>query len=436
MASLINTGLFSLTEWITGALGLLHGPFSEKDLLARAQQRTGLTDFGDSSFEQPLEVLLRAYHEEANLNLLGRLAARWDTLRFLTNLLMLRQAEKTTPQILDEPIKGPILITGLPRSGTTFLHSLLALDPSNLAPLCWETIYPYCDPRRAPAKRDRRPERVDRQLAAFVRMVPELPSLHPMSARSPQECIEIQAHVFRSYRFDATHNVPSYRCWLDRTDHEIEYRFHKRFLRHLQHSKGPGRWVLKSPDHIFMMDAIRAVYPDARMVFVHREPMEVLPSAARLTEILRHPFTRAVDRLQIGREVMERWRMGALRLIAEAESDRQSRRIFHIRYRELTADPLGAVVELYRHFGLELGDLARARIRDYLAERPNGGYGRNSYHPEDFGLDSKGAVAAVQRIQRLFRDRRKKRNRPRAKAVSRRVRALNGSEGDESRLIR
>jgi hypothetical protein len=389
MASLITTGLFSLTDWITGAFGLLHGPFSAKDMLDRAQQRTRLTDFGDSSFEQPLEVLLKAYHEEANLNLLGRLAARWDTLRFLTNLLMLRQAEKIAPEILAQPIERPIFITGLPRSGTTFLHSLLALDPSNLAPLCWETIYPYRDPGRPPAKPDRRPARVDRQLAAFVRMVPELPSLHPMSAHSPQECIEIQAHVFRSYRFDTTHNVPSYRSWLDQTDHEIEYRFHRRFLRHLQHSKGPGRWVLKSPDHIFMMDAIRAVYPDARMVFVHREPMEVLPSAARLTELLRRPFTRAIDRLQIGREVMERWQMGALRLIAEAERDRQSRRIFHIRYRDLTADPLGAAVELYHHFGLKLGDLARARIRDYLAERPYGGYGQNSYHPEDFGLDPK-----------------------------------------------
>ncbi len=389
MTSLLTAGLFSLTDWITGAFGLLHGPLSAKDMLARARRRTGLTDIGDCSFEQPLEVLLKAYHEEANLNLLGRLAARWDTLRFLTNLLTLQRAEKTTPQILDEPIKGPILITGLPRSGTTFLHSLLALDPSNLAPLCWETIYPYRDPRRSPAKPDRRPETVDRQFAAFVRMVPELPSLHPMSACSPQECIEIQAHVFRSYRFDATHNVPSYRRWLDETDHEIEYRFHKRFLKHLQHSKGPGRWVLKSPDHIFMMNSIRTVYPDARMVFVHREPMEVLPSAARLTEILRRPFTRAIDRVRIGREVMERWQMGASRLIAEAERDRQSRRIFHIRYRELTADPLGSVAELYRHFGLTLGDDARARIRDYLAERPHGGYGQNSYHPEDFGLDPK-----------------------------------------------
>lgn len=389
MTSFNVADLFSVTDWISGAFGLFHGPFSAQDMMVRAQRRVGLSDFGDRSFEKPLEVLLKSYYEEANLSLLGRLAARWDTLRFLTNLLMLQDAEKTTPQILDESIKEPILITGLPRSGTTFLHNLLALDPSSLAPLCWETIYPYRAPRLSPVKPDRRPETVDRQFAAFVRIVPELPSLHPMSARSPQECIEIQAHVFRSYRFDATHNVPSYRSWLDNTDHEIEYRFHKRFLKHLQHSKGPGRWVLKSPDHIFMMEAVRTVYPDARIVFVHREPMEVLPSAARLTELLRRPFTRAIDRLQIGRGVMERWLMGASRLIEETERDRQSRRIFHVRYPELTADPLGSVVELYRHFGLTLGDDARSRILEYLVARPRGGYGHNSYRPEDFGLDPK-----------------------------------------------
>ncbi len=356
-------------------------------MAARAQRRLGLTDFGDSSFEEPLGVLLKAYNEEANLNLLGRIAARWDTMRFLLNLLLLKEAETTAPEILDEPIVAPILITGLPRSGTTFLHSLLALDPSNRAPLCWETIYPYQRSRRSPEKRDRRPEMVDRQFASFVRMVPELPSLHPMSARSPQECIEIVAHVFRSYRFDTTHDVPSYRRWLDDTDHQAEYRFHKRFLKHLQHSKGRGQWVLKAPDHIFAMDAIRAVYPDARMVFVHREPLEVLPSAARLTELLRRPFTHAIDRLQIGRDVCERWEMGAALLIAETERDRQSRSIFHVRYRELVEDPLGSVADLYRHFGMTLGEDAVACIQSFLAARPNGGYGHNSYRPEDFGLD-------------------------------------------------
>src|SRR5262249_8838494 len=156
---------------------------------------------------------------------------------------------------------------------------------------------------------------VARQFAAFLRIAPELPSLHPLAADDSQECIEITGQVMRSMRFDTTHYVPTYQRWLDAEGHREAYHFHKRFLQHLQHQNGSGRWVLKSPDHIFALDALLDVYPDARLVFVHRDPLRVLSSVAKLTEILRQPFTREVDRLQIGRQVSERWRQGAKLLI-------------------------------------------------------------------------------------------------------------------------
>ncbi len=357
--------------------------------MRRAQRRTGLSDFGDSSFEEPLARLLRSYEGEANLSTFGRLAARWDALRFLSNLLILHEAEKRTPAILDQAIDRPIFITGLPRSGTSFLHSLLCQDRSNLVVRCWETIYPYPLREGRAKESDRREDKVDRQLAGFARLAPEIRNLHPMTAASPQECTEITGHVFRSLRFDTTHSVPSYQRWLDDTGHLAAYWFHRRFLKHLQYRKGPGRWVLKCPDHVFALDAVRSVYPDARFVFMHRDPVEVLPSVARLTETLRRPFTRRVNRLHIGRQVSDRWARGAATLIEAAEFSRETPgRIFHLNFRSFVKDPYAGVAALYEHFGLPFDQELAARIEGFIADRPNGGYGRNRYRLDEYGLDA------------------------------------------------
>jgi hypothetical protein len=204
-------------------------------------------------------------------------------------------------------------ILGLPRSGTTFLHNLLAHDEANRVPRCWQTVYPYPEAGRRVSGDDSRAHDVARKFNSFLAMVPELRSLHPLDAFAAQECIEITGQVLRSLRFDTTHYVPSYAAWLEQVGHLEAYRFHKRFLQDLQHQAGAGCWILKTPDHIFAIGALRAVYPDSRFIFVHRDPMEVLPSVARLTEILRQPFTQSVGRLQIGRQVNESWIIGSRR---------------------------------------------------------------------------------------------------------------------------
>ncbi len=355
-------------------------------LIARARRRTGLSEFGDTSFAEPLRVFLRACREEADLSLFGRIAVRWDTLRFLSNLLRLHEEETRRPEILDQPIERPIIIAGLPRSGTTFLHSLLAEDPANLVPRVWQLIHPY--PPREPGA-DRRPQRVARQLRMFHMLAPEFRHLHPIAAGSPQECSEITAHVFASLRFDSTYRIPSYRRWLDAAGHLNAYRFHKRFLQHLQHQAGrPGRWALKCPDHIFALAAIRSVYPDARLVFVHRDPLAVLLSVARLTGVLREPFTRRVDKIEIGRDDSSRWLAATELMIAAADADRFGEPIFHVHYPDLVSDPLGTVTAIYRHFGTALGPEAAARITRLVAATPAGGRRPRSYRFEDHGLDA------------------------------------------------
>ena len=302
----------------------------------------------------------------------------------------MQQAEVEMPAIAAQPIVAPVFITGLPRSGTTFLHSLLMQDRASMVPRVWQTIYPYPDRGARTDGPDRRIAMVNRQLRAFARLAPEFRSLHPLTAESPQECSEITAHMFASLRFDSTYHVPSYREWLDRTGHLEAYRFHRRFLQHLQpqHQGMEGRrWVLKCPDHVFALDAIRAVYPDARFVFVHRDPLAVLASVAKLTEVLRRPFTRRVDAVQIGRQEGIRWLAGAGRMIEAGSRWPFAMPVCHIQYVDLVRDPLGTVEGLYRHFGLELSPEAADCIRREVQDKPNGGYGMHQYRFEDHGLD-------------------------------------------------
>ncbi len=388
----LESATLSLLNGMAGTLGMLRRQFVPDRLVAIARRQTGLSDFGDAAFEDPLRRLLESCVAEADLSVVGRLSIRWEAVRFLSNLLRLREAERRDPAILGEPVAAPIFITGLPRSGTTFLHRLMMADPANRAPLVWETIYPYPLPADARRGVDRRVEKVQGQLRAFERIAPEFRSLHPLEARSPQECGDINAHVFRSLRFETTYNIPSYRRWLDADGHVDAYRFHKRFLQHLQHQPGQGagqppRWVLKCPDHVFALDAIRAVYPDARLVFVHRDPVKVLLSVTRLTEVLRQPFTRRIDQVAIGRQESARWLEGARRMMAVGDDAGLPEPVCHVHHMDLVSDPVATVQGVYRHFGLALPEPAAIAIDRLVAEKPNGGYGKHSYRFEDHGLD-------------------------------------------------
>jgi hypothetical protein len=385
---------------LDGVSGLLRHPrpLDADALMDAAQRQAGLDDFGPSTSDaasagpigeaairEGLAALLDACEREARLSVFGRFSTRWDCLRLLVNLLILRSRESDNPAILARPVRQPIFITGLPRSGTSFLHALLAEDPANAAPRCWQTIYPIRDHPAHGARSG--PKEVQRQFDVFDMLAPEMRSLHPFDALSPQECADITAHSFHSLRFDMTYEVPSYRRWLDRRGQVPAYREHKRFLQHLQGPQ-PAQWVLKCPDHVFALEALRAVYPDARLVFVHRDPVEVLPSVARLTEVVRTPFTRSVDRDAIGRQIADDWVQGADNIVAASKDRRWPRaRVHHVHYRALTADPLGTAAALYSHFGLDLTATAAARMRALVASKPKGGYGQNVYHAEDYKLD-------------------------------------------------
>ena len=384
---MLQRAVSQVADPMIDAIAILRDPLRADQLIARARRRTGLVDFGSTAFQEPLQNLLRACREEAELSLFGRFATHWDAVRFLSNLLRLREEERRAPKILEQRIERPIFIAGLPRSGTTFLHSLLAQDHTNFVPRVWQLIHPY-PLDGGDGGPDLRARRVARQLQMFGMLAPEFQRMHPIDASSPQECSEITAHVFASLRFDTTYHIPLYRRWLDETGHLDAYRFHKRFLQHLQHQAAvAGHWVLKCPDHIFALGALRAIYPDAGVVFVHRDPLAVLPSVARLTEVLRRPFTRHIDKHEIGRQDSDRWLAATELMIEAADEECFEEPILHIHYLSLVSDPLDTVATLYRHFGRPLDPHAAARISRLVEAKPNGGYGTRRSRLEEYGLD-------------------------------------------------
>ena len=389
--SFLHTAL-RLADAAASKLGVLGRPLDADALMRRAVRETGLTDFGDDGFVEPLRIFLASCSQEASLGLIGESATRWDVTRFLSNLLRMQAAEQNDGGIQRERIRRPIFITGLPRSGTTFLHRLMMADARNRAPLVWQTIYPYPELGLRPGAPDRRIARVARSLRMFEVLAPEFRDLHPLDATSPQECSEINAHVFRSMRFDSNYHVPSYRSWLDADieRHLPAYRFHKRFLQHLQHQTpdNGSQWVLKCPEHLFALRAIKAVYPDARLVFVHRDPVKVLLSVAKLTEVLRSPFSRQIDRKEIGHDESARWLDGARRMMEVGNDAGLPEAVCHVHHIDLVTDPVSTVEQVYKHFGLQLNEPTAMAMGQFAMERPKGGYGPRDYRFEDHGLDA------------------------------------------------
>lgn len=369
-------------DGIANSFGLANSPLDADDLVAAALRRAGRKQFKDTAFVPALRLLLNCYSEEAALNVFGRQAAKWDVLRCLSNILRFEAEEERDQGILHERLEKPVFITGLPRSGTTLLHELSGLDSQIRVPRCWETITPYAD-----GDSEGRRKSFDRQLRVFQRLAPEMAEMHPLSADAPQECTEITAQVFHSVRYEATHRLPSYQRWLDATGHIPAYRFHKRFLQHLQHQQtDSGRWVLKCPDHIHALDAIETVYPDCRFIFVHRDPLRVIASASKLTEILRRPFTRRIDKAEIGAQVAERVVEAAEAMMAKTEAS-PSDRVLHLHYVDFARGPLASVEKLYAQLDLELRPEARWQMNAHLSSAQNVSH---NYSFEEFGLDPEG----------------------------------------------
>ena len=364
------------------------GNFRAENLLDAARRKTGLDDFGNPPFDEPFRRLLESMETEARLNPMGRLATRYDLIHLLVNRLRMEEDRKRNPAIAEEETRRPIVIAGLPRTGTTLLHSLLALDPASRVPLTWETMYPSPPPEAATYLTDRRIGLVDSQMRWFHRMVKGFDRIHPVGARLPIECLLITSHSFLSYQFETTHRLPSYLEWLEGQDLRPAYEVHRRFLQHLQWRCPGERWVLKAPAHMFDFEALFSVYPDACVVMTHRDPIEVTASNASLTATLRSAFSDEVDPFEVGPECSRRWAEAIGRALRSRDRGcAPAERFLDLYYADLTADPIGAVRKLYTHFDLPFPEGLEERTGEFLRRNPKDRFGAHRYSLERFGMN-------------------------------------------------
>jgi hypothetical protein len=360
----------------------------EAPLLEAARRQTGLHDFGGDEYREPLRVLRESLVAEGRLTPIGRLVARRDLLSLLVARLTLVEDRRRHPGIAEQAIRRPLFIVGLPRTGSTLLHNLLAQDPRHRVAETWEVMAPSPPPEAAGYDRDPRIAEATRRLRWLEALAPDFKKVHPVGARLAIECIAIMSPSFLSPRFHTLYHVPTYQEWLERQDLRPAYEFHRRFLQHLGWRTPADRWVLKAPAHLFGFDALFAAYPDAVLVQTHRDPLTVLASVASLTAVLQGAVTAELDLAEIGAEVARRWANGLERAMqVRRGASGPDARFLDVHYHELARDPLGTIRQIYRHLGATLAPEAEQRMRRHLARSPKDQYGAHRYSLDAFGLD-------------------------------------------------
>jgi hypothetical protein len=365
--------------------GLKWGAWSPAYLIETAKRHCGIDDFGGGEFFEPLSRLLESCQREAHLNVIGKLALRADVVRTLCNRLSIEHDRQLLPEIVNQQIRQPVFIVGLPRSGTTLLHMLLAADPDHRAPLCWEVMSPSPP---AGNQEQERIQRADKSLRSLRRLAPTFDHVHATGAELPQECVSLMSPSFLSDQFDTMYNVPSYRAWFFQQDLRPAYEFHQRFLQHLQQRKKARRWVLKAPAHLFALPTLLSVYPDARFVQTHREPIEAIASVSSLITILRGVFSDHGDPGEIAREAWRYWSETMTKFLRDRDRYLLRERICDLKYSDIRRDPMSAVRYIYDYFGWPLAPTAEKRIRNSLAKQPPAQNGFHRYCASQFGLET------------------------------------------------
>lgn len=358
-------------------------------LLREASARTGLSDFGSDRFQEPFRIFVDSLRNEANLHTIGALLIRDDLINSLTVRLQITETRKRHPEITHETIDRPIFITGLPRTGTSITHELLAADPRHRAPLHWEVRNPCPPPETATYRTDERIARADRQIRLWCEIVPEYDMMHELGGDIPVEDVQVMAHSFVSDEWMGRHVVPSYAAWYAECDRVPGFEFHKQMLQNLQW-KCPGeRWVLKSPSHMSQLDALLAVYPDARIIFTHRDPLRVLPSVVSI--LYSTAYVRSDD---VDADAVAGWFTGETckALLDGMTALRESGRLpksqcYDLRYADLIKDPIKAIGGIYEHFEIDYPEASRQAQQSYIDNKPKGRHGAHKYDFADTGLD-------------------------------------------------
>jgi hypothetical protein len=374
---------FSLVNKLDG-LSKKMIPIDADRAMKMAERTTGLSDWGNGGFQQRLKETVDGLNE-ANLNTTGLFGARYVLNWHLGNKLRIVDFAKRHPELADIDIERPLVITGFFRTGTTFLHNVLAADPNNRVARAWELSYPLGrlgDPlgdvawRRAQAKFT---------FGFNQAAIPDQGVAHHVTADSYEECFFLLENDMAVLTFWVGFGAFEYANAMLGWDMTEPYEFHKLQLKILNAQRSAERWVLKCPWHIWNMDALMAVYPDAQIIFTHRDIAKALASHCSLSAKMASKLKRSLDVNELGRFWLEYARIGLDRAMEARKSIPESQ-VYDVRLRDMMASPMTVLQDIYAHFDLEFTEETARLLEERISEKPTSQEGEHEYSIEEFGL--------------------------------------------------
>lgn len=348
------------------------GPWDAARWIADAERATGLSDWGGApyfatEFSGLLDALLHSLEHEAGLHAQGVHGAKARLAALLEARLGFIDDRKRWPAIAAEPIRQPLVILGLPRSGSTFLQTLLSHDPANRVPLTWEMAMPSPPPEKGRQPEDPRIARMDGILSAMGLQTADILALHPFGARVPDEDHLMTEIVLLGDNLPALWRMPTYNRLRAAMDPSVAFNTLKMVLQHLQFRDRRAHLVLKNPGYVLRLPQLLAAFPDARLIQTHRDPAKVVPSVAALVQAMRLAASDSVAPIEkIARGNLDAFAAGVKHTLAYREHAGLNPRVFDVHFRALIVDPMGTVARLYAHFGLPLTDQARDAMQRWL----------------------------------------------------------------------
>lgn len=377
-------------------------PLSAERAEQKAIKSEGGADFSDTSYREALHALVDAANNEADLNGFGRVMLSNLLRILLTHRLRVQVWRREHPEVAAQKVERPLIIAGLPRTGTTFLYQLLAQDAQFRAPRTFEIDRPVPPPQEDALQNDPRVKEVQRGIDVIHRIVPHFQAIHPIAARFPDECQQITSYQFSTIGFQHIMHVPSFQRWLLQHDFTTDLEFHRTFLQHLQSAWHRERWLLKSPAHVQYLATLLKVYPDAMVIHTHRNPQEVMGSVSSLSWTMQDVFSDSADPLRAGKGQLDFWSSVTELCLQDRDKLGATDAIFDMRYPELIADPMDLVRRIYSHFDLQLTDATEQQMLQFIAENGQRKRGHHKYDPAVFGVGGLDQIDVYRQYRQRF----------------------------------
>ncbi|TPG31415.1 sulfotransferase family protein [Mycolicibacterium hodleri] len=370
--------------------------FSADELEAGARAATGLGDFGSSYYREGLERTVESLNIEAGLNEMGRVIQHATISNALIQRLRIEDTYKRHPEIDDEVVGGPVFVIGLPRTGTTALSQLVANDPQFRSLRTWESQACTPPPEATTQHTDPRIAQCGEGIAMMDEMFPRMRSMNSSEPEAPTECQDLMGMSFRTFHFDGVVRVPGYLSWLLTCDMRETYTYHRRVLKLLQWHCPPTLWHLRTPVHMFSLDALVDAYPNAKFLWSHRDPTKVLASVCSLIQYVRSWSSDRDDAAELGAEQLACWSLAVQRAM-EFRRRVGDDRFVDVSFAALQTDSVATVENGYRELGLPFGDAARGRVAAWADSHQPGSRGEHGYDLADYGL-------TAEQVRESFRD--------------------------------